>query len=194
MVRAPGLNDYKGVSIRSRPGGREERPRTSATGSASTFQSAPDPEVGRNGTVTGTVTATGRFQSAPDPEVGRNCPRSCRAIATAWFQSAPDPEVGRNPAHQISMSFHYSFNPLPTRRSGGTRRRRGNSTHIRVSIRSRPGGREEPGRWPCPRPARGFQSAPDPEVGRNWSTAKLAAWFGVFQSAPDPEVGRNWSA
>ena len=59
------------------------------------------------------------------------------------FQSAPDPKVGRCAIGAwLVVCCKYSFNPLPTRRSGEAR----NEIVLRiideVSIRSRPEGRE----------------------------------------------------
>ncbi len=107
------------------------------------------------------------------------------------------------------------FNPLPTRRSGGTTRWRTRRPARMVSIRSRPGGREEradgakarasPNVSIRSRPGgreehagiehevttKKFQSAPDPEVGRNGFARLGRLHRELFQSAPDPEVGRN---
>ena len=85
----------------------------------------------------------------------------------ACFNPLPTRRPGGTCSGPSWSSNNSGFNPLPTRRPGGTVRRRGQLPAVAVSIRSRPEGREErvvsSVRFRCA----SFQSAPDPKAGRN---------------------------
>ena len=78
----------KRVSIRSRPEGREMRPRNHANDNSLAFQSAPAPKDGRCLALIQSVPLA-EFQSAPAPKDGR-----CDG-ASAWPQFVPAPKDGR---------------------------------------------------------------------------------------------------
>ena len=139
-----GLVDLNvGVSIRSRPEGREEQRL-----------------VGR-----GRLGQLVSIRSRPEGREERSWVVTHKPVKQ--FQSAPDPKAGRNSARSRPTWSRRSFNPLPTRRPGGTGRGRGDGHRPTVSIRSRPEGREERQPPVDDRPHRQFQSAPDPKAGRN---------------------------
>ena len=131
------------------------------------FQSAPDPKAGRNIPPSGKFGVAIRVSIRSRPE-GREEPGGGTvAGALIEFQSAPDPKAGRNDVARKRWLNRYCFNPLPTRRPGGTRDVRLGEVADPVSIRSRPEGREEPRRGTWCRGSIRFQSAPDPKAGRN---------------------------
>ena len=182
------------VSIRSRPEGREELDR----------EIDDDPDLA--------------FQSAPDPKAGRNHLARPRRLRAGQFQSAPDPKAGRNGSPSLPSGWGCSFNPLPTRRPGGTSPRRGRGQGPPVSIRSRPEGREEPPDNAEPTGPASFNPLPTRRPGG--TGLKCRIWYRLpvsirsrpegreelaisarpiprrkwFQSAPDPKAGRNHAA
>ncbi len=110
------------VSIRSRPGGREE-PDTRGFDDAEnqvSIRSRPGgreelPALGRH--AAGSV-----FQSAPDPEVGRNWPDQARSEPPRLVSIRSRPGGREEPVTTGADGDGIDgFNPLPTRRSGGTR-------------------------------------------------------------------------
>ena len=62
------------------------------------------------------------FQSSPNPKVGRYTAGPIRPASQHLFQSSPNPKVGRyRTTRQPIRSRFRRFNPRPTRRSGATR-------------------------------------------------------------------------
>jgi len=130
------------VSIRSQPEGREILPMGGDLLAAMTFQSAPNPKVGRYlyGYTDKTydmyvsirsqpegreIQRLGRmvaplmmFQSAPNPKVGRYRNLSLMACARFMFQSAPNPKVGRYYAELDSTGFIVKFQSAPNPKVG----------------------------------------------------------------------------
>ena len=158
---------------------------------AELFQSAPDPKAGRNPTDTSAwcdeclvsirSRPEGREELARPPAPRRGAAVSIRSrpegreepderfafSSRNAFQSAPDPKAGRNRARQAENDDAIGFNPLPTRRPGGTDLDADRVGAGEVSIRSRPEGREEPAAAEHSGTDNLFQSAPDPKAGRN---------------------------
>ena len=163
-----GFNHRPVVSIRSRPEGREEPIDHRAVPVQLPFQSAPDPKAGRNLRSRRLPGRQGKFQSAPDPKAGRNERDHGLGIGRCRvsIRSRPEgrEELGVARVHHAAID---GFNPLPTRRPGGTGFVLGEPAGLDVSIRSRPEGREEPCGHRHRSSCRRFQSAPDPKAGRN---------------------------
>ena len=87
------------------------------------FQSSPDPQAGSYGRPRSYPLKAGMFQSSPDPQAG-SYPRH-GSNCGCWsdpFQSSPDPQAG---------SYEFSLGEL--------------TDFEKVSILSRPAGRELPG-------------------------------------------------
>ena len=155
------------------------------------FQSAPDPKVGRCILQEYLGGSIDTFQSAPDPKVGR-CDLTQYIDRPSHVSIRSRPE-GREMLGDDAgdVLFELRFNPLPTRRSGDAKTPEQVRQAILVSIRSRPEGREMRGRAISVRsPVRSFNPLPTRRSGdaREERTLMLGALG--FQSAPDPKVGR----
>ena len=94
---------------------------------------------------------------------------SGRSDTAQWFQSSPVPEDGCNAAHRTGCATRQGFNPHPSRRTGATRIRQGNTIGTTL-----------------------FQSSPVPEDGCNLLVHGYFTNSGSqFQSSPVPEDGCN---
>jgi len=109
------------VSIRSQPEGREIRGDFWRVELPITFQSAPNPKVGRYSSTQLKSGLDLQFQSAPNPKVGRyrqsslSYQRACES-----FNPLPTRRSGDTSIVPASAALVLCFNPLPTRRSGDT--------------------------------------------------------------------------
>jgi len=163
------------VSIRSRPEGREIHANRQTRAATNTFQSAPDPKAGRYSQFRQRPPRLKLFQSAPDPKAGRYKGKRVTFTPEQIVSIRSRPEGREIPCTGIMRRpRNFRFNPLPTRRPGDTQGR-GEALALsdvfqsapdpkagryeaadaweaktkRVSIHSRPEGREIPAHCRC---------------------------------------------
>ena len=204
------LEDRTVVSIRSRPEGREKATPTGSyeTGAVS-IRSRPE---GREKASFQRAIAVRRerFNPLPARRPGeRTGHASLTARSAVSIRSRPEDREKERARRRARTASRSSFNPLPARRPGETSPRA--SIGFRVSIRSRPEGREKASRLrpdsidrfnplPARRPGESasrrwlaetrFNPLPARRPGESLADASTGQRH-LFQSAPGPKTGRK---
>ena len=184
------------------------------SGSNCVFQSTPAHQDGRNFCFS-VPFSMASFQSTPAHQDGRNVASPAR-LGQGWqFQSTPAHQDGRNARFIATPGQIVCFNPLPPTRTGETQVYRIDHYLGKVSIHSRPPGREKRQAQQESDSSYQFQSTPAHQDGRNrrgWfgpgrrssgfnplpptRTGETGRWLDVvdhpeFQSTPAHQDGRN---
>jgi len=202
------------VSIRSRRRGREKRISESSFSSASSFQSAPDAEAGRNARPAIGQSTASSFNPLPTQRPGETRPGFETRGGSSCFNPLPTQRPGETRVGSRDQVCSSCFNPLPTQRPGETGlsawpafprsfnplpTQRPGETRSQVGLQRRTVGFNP---LPTQRPGEttelaSLAGAPDVSIrsrrrGREKLDRAVAVQVvQVFQSAPDAEAGRN---